>query len=423
MSAPSRAADASVATSASSPMSTSLVVLVLALLLGIQPVTTDLYLPALPSMVENIGASMAQAQLTLSGLLLAFGVSQLVWGPLSDRFGRRPVLIGGLTLYTVSATASALAPDIEWLVLARVVQGVAMGAAVMGARAVVRDLYQPEAGARTMSRALTGLGVIACLCVPLGALLADWIGWRAALLSLTVFGAASLALLLTRFTETLSRLDPEALDPARLAASWARVLRHPTFLSYTLLSAATYAGLFAFLATSSFVFIRVHGFSRIGYGLIMFASSFSYILGTVLCRQLLRRVGMRRAVGVAAGLTLAGGLLMAAGWLAGLRSAWALILPFLLFMVAHGVHQPCSQSGAVGPFPQAAGVASALNGFAMMVVAFGTGQWLGHHMDGTARIMVQIVAGASIVVALAAWTLVQRHGEPDRDRARDPAGA
>lgn len=127
-------------------MSSGLVVLVLALLLGIQPVTTDLYLPALPALTDGFGATMAQAQLTLTGLLLAFGISQLIWGPLSDRFGRRPILLWGMAAYTVAAVVSTLAPTMDWLILARTVQGAAMGAAVMCARAMVRDLYTPKPG-------------------------------------------------------------------------------------------------------------------------------------------------------------------------------------------------------------------------------------------------------------------------------------
>ena len=131
-------------------MQPATIVLLLALLLGIQPITTDLYLPALPALSQALGASMAQSQLTLSALLLAFGCAQLVLGPLSDRFGRKPILLWGLAAYVLAAVAGVMAPSIELLIVARTVQGAAMGAAVMCARAVVRDLYAPAAGARVM---------------------------------------------------------------------------------------------------------------------------------------------------------------------------------------------------------------------------------------------------------------------------------
>ena len=396
------------------PMTTPVVVLVLALLLGIQPVTTDLYLPALPALTEGFGASVSQAQLTLSALLLAFGVSQLFWGPLSDRFGRRPILLWGLSVYTAAAVASAMAASMDMLVFWRAVQGAAMGAAVMCARAVVRDLYAPLESARMMSRGLTGLGVIACLCAPLCGLLTELLDWHAALLALAVFGAAALALVALCFVETVPAKNPRALQPAMLLGTWLRILRHPGFRAFSALSAASYGVLFTFLASSSFVFIKVLGFSKTGYGLVMFSMSFSYILGTLLCRRLLPRFGVRRSVALAAGLTLVGGTLVGVLALAGLHNGWAIMLPLYLVILAHGVHQPCSQSGAVGPFPEAAGAASAMNGFLMMLVAFGIGAWLGQRLDASVFPLTQGVWFWSVCIALIAWTLVRKHGESPR---------
>ena len=162
-------------------MPAGFVVLALSLLLGIQPVTTDLFLPALPAITSGFGAHVSQAQLTLTGMLLAFGLSQMVWGPLSDRFGRKPILLCGLTLYTLAAGCSAFTADMSGLVAWRILQGAAMGAVVMAGRAIVRDLYQPEQGARVLSKALSGLGVIAASSAPLGGWVASQFGWRAAL--------------------------------------------------------------------------------------------------------------------------------------------------------------------------------------------------------------------------------------------------
>lgn len=395
-------------------MSPALVVLVLSLLLGIQPVTTDLYLPALPSLTEGFGAPLSQAQLTLTSLLLAFGTSQLFWGPLSDRYGRRPVLLCGLAAYALASIGCALAASMPLLIVWRTVQGAAMGAAVMGARAIVRDLYTPEQGARMMSKGLTGLGVIACLCAPLGGVLSDAFGWRYALTALPVFGCCALALVALRFEETAPVKNPNALQLVTLVRTWGMILRNPTFIAYSMLSTASYAGLFTFLASSSFIFIKVLGLSRTQYGLVMFSVSFVYILGTFMCRRLLPRLGVRRSVAVAGVLTLSGGTLMGVLALAGVHTVWAIVLPFYLFMLAHGVHQPCGQSGAVGPFPQAAGAASALNGFLMMLAAFAIGGWLGGRLDGTVFALTNGIWFWSAVIATAAWTLVQKHGEPRR---------
>ena len=392
-------------------MHAGLLVLMLSLLLGLQPITTDLYLPALPALTAGFGAPMSQAQLTLTALLLAFGLSQLVWGSLSDRFGRKPILLIGLSAYVIASVGSALAGSMAMLIVWRAVQGAAMGAGVMCARAILRDLYAPAEGARVMSKAQTGLGLIACMSAPLGGLLSDLFNWRVALLALAVFGAVALMLMTLRYQETAASKNPRALEPLTLLRNWATVLRHPTFWTFSLLSGASYGGLFTFLASSSFVFIDVLGLSKTQYGLLMFSMSFSYICGTVLCRRLLPRFWVRRAIAIAGALTLSGGTTLGVLALLNLHTHWlTLLLPFCLFMLGHGVHQPCGQSGAVGPFPQSAGVAAALNGFFMMVIAFAVGTWLGTHMDGTVRPLAYGVWFWSVVISGCAWTLVQRYG-------------
>jgi DHA1 family bicyclomycin/chloramphenicol resistance-like MFS transporter len=399
-------------------MSPNLIVLILSLSLGIQPVTTDLYLPALPALTTGFGASMSQAQMTLSALLLAFGLSQLIWGPLSDRYGRRPILLAGLSAYTLAAAASTLSPSMAWLISLRVVQGAAMGAVVMCARAIVRDLYQPGEGARIMSKGLSGLGVLACFSAPVGGLLAQHFGWPGALMAPAVFGGLTLLLIALRFEESLQQKNPHALQPLTLVKTWRLIFKSPTFRAYSALSVASYAGLFTFLATSSFVFIEVLGLSKTQYGLVMLSMSFAYLIGTFLCRRLLPRFGVRRAVAIAGGLSLSGGSLMALFAWIGFQSVWTIMLPFYLFTLAHGVHQPCGQSGAVGPFPQAAGAASAMNGFLMMVAAFAMGGWLGGHMDGTIRPLTHGVWFWSVLIAVVAWTAVRQLKEPGHDNER-----
>ena len=397
-------------------MGQKLIVLLLALLLGLQPVTSDLYLPALPVITEGFGASMGQAQLTLTALLLSFGLSQLVWGPMSDRFGRRPILLWGMAAFTLASVACAFAPSMAWLIASRTLQGIAMGAGVMAARAVVRDLFAPTQGATVMSQALTGLGIIACACAPLGGLLTDWLGWRVALIAVAVFGAGTLALLAWRFEETLAQPDPHALRAGPLIRANLAILRHPVFLTWCALSSASYLGLFTFLASSSFVFIQFMGYSKTAYGFLMLSMSLSYIVGTFLCRWLLRRTSVHRTVGMAAVLTVTGGVSMAALAYAGegqdWYGAWAVMVPMYIFMLGHGVHQPCGQSGAVAPFPQRAGTASALNGFLMMLGAFFMGAWLSTHMDRPVFALAHGVLLWAIVITLVAWTAVQRHGRP-----------
>lgn len=391
-----------------SPIAAPLVTGLLVLLLGLQPVTTDLYLPALPEIQTEFAASTAQVQSTLTALLLAFGGAQLVWGPVSDRFGRRPVLLAGLGLYVLAAAACLTASSMGWLTLWRIVQGVAMGAAVMGARAVVRDRFPPAAGAQAMSRALTGLGVIACLSAPLGAWLSEALGWRATMGSLVCFGLLTWAAIWHYLPETLSHRDGQALQLRRIAGTWVHILGHRSFRAYALLTTATFCGLFTFLVTSAFTFIQVLGWSRGQYGIAFGGVAASYVAGTFLCRWLVPRWGVRRSVALGGLLSLLGGSTLGILALAGVHNGWAYAGGFLLFQVAHGIHMPCGQSGAVNPFPQAAGTAAALSGFVMMLTAFATGILLGRWMDGTVLPMALGVWFWSATTALAAWALVPR---------------
>lgn len=393
-------------------MSPNLIIVLLSLLLGIQPMVTDLYLPALPAIKAEFGAALSQVQLTLSALLLAFGISQLFWGPLSDRFGRRPILLCGIATFTLAGVGCVVSSSMQELIVWRALQGAAMGAVVMCARAIVRDLYTPETGAGVMSKALTGLGLLACGSAPLGGLLTDLFSWHAAMILIVGYGTITLGLVAWKFEETVPRKNPQALQARVLATTWWHILKNPTFVAFTSVSIGTYGGLFTFLASSSFVFIDFLQLARWQYSFILFTMSFTYILGTLMCRRLLVRFGVQKTVAIGALFTLLGGGLMVINAWLGWQTVLSLMGPFYLYVLAHGIHQPCSQSGAVGPFPKAAGAASALGGFLMMVAAFATGLWLGVAKDGSALPMAQSIAFWSVITALSAWVLVQRRGGP-----------
>lgn len=394
-------------------MSQITVVFVLTLLLGIQPVTTDLYLPALPAIAQGYGASMAQAQYTLSSLLLAFGISQLIWGPLSDRFGRKPILLTGLAMYTIAATGAAWADSIQLLITWRIFQGLAMGAVVMCGRALVRDLYAPVEGVKVMSKGLSGLGLLACLSAPLGSVLAANFGSKSTLLVVAAFGMFTLLIALLKFQETLVKKNKHALQWLQMLKTWLQILKHPMFLSFSAVSSASFCVLFVFLSTSSFVFIKHFGFSVQAYGFVMLGMSTHYLAGTFLCRRLMSRLGMAKTMKIAGLMTFIGGCALVGLSLAGVNHPLAVMLPFFLISVAHGIHQPCGQTGAIAPFGHAAGTASALNGFLMMVFAFLTSLLLGYlqtamPLSGVLPMIYAMTLWA-VLLAIIAWTVVQKH--------------
>jgi len=226
-----------------------------------------------------------------------------------------------------------------------------------------------------------------------------------------LIGGLSAIIVAWRVPETARRRDPRALAPGPLARNCLAVLRHPGFRAWASLVSATYGGLFMLLAGSSFVYIGVLGLSPWGYGLAMASASLSYLLGTFHCRRLLARRGLAGAVRQGALFTLAGGLGMAALGLTDHHEIAGVLVAHWLYSFGHGIHQPCGQAGAVGAFPQSAGVASALAGFLLALAAFGAGLWLGVALDGTLRPLGLGLGFWAIVTATIAWTLVQRHGE------------
>ena len=393
-------------------MHPNLVILLLSLSIGLQPVSTDLYLPGLPGLALDLQASVGMVQYTLSGLLLAFGISQLFWGPLSDKVGRRPIMITGLVAYTVAAVGCVLSPSIEVLVAWRVLQGAAMGAVITSARAVVRDLYTPLHGAKVMSKAMTGLGLMACTSPPLGGFLSQHWGWRVAMVSVVTYALFTMCLVAWRFKETITTRNPNAMHLPTMLRIWGEVLRNPTFRAFALLSLAAYGALFTYLASSSFIFIEVLHLTGLQLGWILASMSVVYITGTVVCRFLLRHVGVRKTIALAGLFSFGSGMSLCWMVYGGEPTAMGLVLSMYPMVLAHGVHQPIGQSGAVGPFPLSAGAASAMNGFLMMVAAFGTGLWLSHSIDGTLFPLAHGIAFWGVALALTAWTLVQWHGEP-----------
>lgn len=392
-------------------MQPKLVVLVVTLLTLAQPLGTDLYLSSLPAIRNEYGAPVSVVQLTLSVLVFSFGLSQLFWGPASDRFGRRPVLVAGFALYTGGALVGALAPSIEILIAARAAQGLGMAASMVCARAMVRDLFEPQRGTHVMAVAMSVLACITMLIPVAGALLAADLGWRATLVAMAVFGAATLALMLWRVPETAPTLNPAALRLGPLFSGYLQIGRHPGFLSWTLLNSTGYAANFGFFSSSSYLYIETFGVSRTLFGLAIGGASVTYLVGTFLCRRWIAREGIVRCVRRSGGLSLLAAAVFIVPQLLQAHTAQSLTLGLWLTLLAYGIAQPCGHVGIASAFPARAGAASALGGFMLAAAAFLCGTWMGVMFDSGSAAVLSLTTGILVACSgLAALTLVQRHG-------------
>jgi DHA1 family bicyclomycin/chloramphenicol resistance-like MFS transporter len=373
-------------------------------------ISTDLYLPSLPAIGVAFESDTARVQLTLSVFLAGFAVSQIAYGPLSDRFGRRPILLAGLGTYVCASLACLLAPGIWWLIAARFLQAVGACSGVVLGRAVVRDVHGRERSAKMLSYMGMAMALAPALGPILGGLLQVWFGWRANFVVLTGFGAASLLGVIVLLPETNRWRDPEATKPWRLFANYRRLASDRAYLGYVLVCAFAYAGIFAFISGSSFVLIEGLGLSPDLYGLCFAAVVVGYMLGTFVSGRLTLRIGLERLIlaGTVIGI-LDGGLALALA-LAGVLGVWPIIAPVFLFLVGAGLMLPNAMAGAIGPFPTMAGAASALLGFIQMGFAALVGIAVGHFTDGTARAMTAAIAAAGLGALLSYLILVRRQG-------------
>ncbi len=383
-----------------------IVSVLLTAMVALGPISTDLYLPSLPAIGAAFGVSNAEVQLTLSVFLAGFAVSQLVYGPLSDRFGRRPVILGGLALYLLATIVCAFAGSIEVLILARFLQ--ALGACVgpVLGRAVVRDIYGRERAARMLSYMGMAMALAPAFGPILGGFLEVWFGWRANFAALAAFAVATLAGALVTLPETNRWKSPDATRPGHLLATYLGLLRHRSYIGYVLVTACTYAGIFSFISGSAFVLIGLLGLSPDVYGFCFAAIVVGYMAGTFLSGRLTLALGLERMVQLGTAVQVAGGaaglglLLLDSVTLAGI------VLPVVVVLLGTGRAMPNAQAGAIGPFPRAAGSASALLGFFQMGLAALVGIAVGHGSGESAFAMMAAIALVALGGALAYWLVV-----------------
>jgi DHA1 family bicyclomycin/chloramphenicol resistance-like MFS transporter len=383
------------------------ILLLVSFFLMLQPLSTDLYLASLPSLASVFDAPTATVQLTLSMFVIAFGGAQLIVGPLSDRFGRRPVVIWGLVLYVAGSLLCAFAPTIELLIGARFVQALGCCSAVVIARAIVRDAYAPQDSVNVVARAATWLALAPLTGPILGSYLQVTFGWRAAFVALSLLSFAILVTVIMRLPETNEHKNPRATELAGLMANWQLVLGSRQFWSHALPGALSFGSIFAFISGSSPVLIKILQVPTAWFGTCFAFAVSGYMLGTILCRRLLPLFGPAVTLRIGSNLSLGAGALFLAAIGFGLAH-WTLVTgAMFLTMFAHGVNFPVAQSGAVTPFPQQAGTAAGLMGALYMIVAFAVGTAVGTTFDGTLFPLAAIACTMGAAIFLSVRLLVQ----------------
>ena len=353
-------------------------------LVALGPISTDLYLPSLPGLLRHFDADVAEVQLTLSVFLVGLAVGQLVYGPLSDRFGRRPVLLGGLALYVAASVICALAPSVPMLIAARLLQATGACAGPVVCRAVVRDVHGREGAARILSYMGAAMALAPALGPILGGFVEAWLGWRANFAILCLYGAAGLALTAAILPETAPPRGESAGGLDAALRGYLGLLSQRVYIGFVLCCALAYGGIFSFISGSSFVFVDIIGLPPQLYGVCFGAIVLGYILGTLAGGRLTPHLGVERLVKTGGLISACGGLALIATIATTGASIPGILLPTTVYMIGTGLVLPNAMAGAIGPFPRIAGSAAALLGFVQMGLAAAGGAIIGHLANGTA---------------------------------------
>lgn len=374
----------------------------LASLTAIGPLSTDMYLPSLPEIARLMQTSPARVQLTLSSYLIGFALGQTIYGPLSDRLGRKPVLLGALALFVAASAICALATSIEMLIAARFTQALGGAGAAVVVRATVRDLYSGARAARELS-VMGAITALAPITAPLiGGLLQTFAGWRFVFVTLLAFAALQFVLLWRLLPETLAARADEPFSLRFMLRSYRAFMGEGAFLAHLGLAALSYAGLFAWLSGASFVLQDLYGLSSIDFALAFTVASAGYLVGTSFAARFVTRLGIDRTIGLGTAALCLGGLAMVVSLALGLRSSFALVLPVAVYLTGLGLVLPQTMAGALQPFPDRAGTASSLMGLIQQSMAAALGALVGVLLGDSAWPVALAIAACG-AAALVLW--------------------
>lgn len=369
---------------------------------------TSLYIPALPAIAAALAADPGWVKATMTVYLATFGVAQLVLGPLSDRIGRRPVMIHGLALYVAASAACAMAPTIEWLLAGRVVQAIGGCACMAISRAIVRDRYDQVDAQRVMATMGMVMAISPALGPMIGGQLQLHFGWRSNFVALALVGAVIWVWVQRGMGESNARLDPTATDPRRLLRNTVALISHRGFMGNMIVIGCCFAGLFGFVTALPFVMLDVFSIPPHVVAVLFIFTVAGFFCGSTLARVFARRAASETLVEAGALLALAGGVLALGLEIAGIRSVAAILAPLVLFMAGFGLMVPSAMAAGMQPFPHIAGTASALLGCSQMAMAALGTIVVAVFYDGTEWVVVLLILGCGVGATLASRLMLRR---------------
>lgn len=385
--------------------------IMLGALAGLTPLSVDMYLPAIPSIAADLGARVEAVQLTISTFLIGFAIGQMFYGPLADSFGRKPVILFGLALFTLASVGCLLADNLPFLLFFRLLQAIGGAAGAVVVNALLRDLFQGEEVVRAMTLVIL-TSTLAPLVAPLlGGLLLRW-GWTSIFAVLVVLGGLLWLAILTLLPETLKSDHRQPLRWRTVLSNYALVLRHRRAMAGILASALVSGGMFAFISGSPYVYIQFFGVSPQHYGLLFGLNVLLLMVVTYINGRLVKRVGMLPMLRIGLGLMGLASLVLLFNGLLGGGGLWSIVIPVSCYVSQLGLIGANATSHALGFFPANAGTASALAG----TLRFGIGALAGlvvNSFTATSPLPMAAVMACCGLLALVVYVGWGRSGHAD----------
>lgn len=360
------------------------------------PISINFYLALLPNMARSLSTNAAIIQQTVSIYLIGFAGAQLIVGPLSDKFGRRYVLITCYALFGLASLICALATNSTILICGRFIQSFGGCAGVLASRAIARDVYSPQEMGRIMSYMITGFSIAPLVAPAIGGYIGVFYGWRSLFFILSGLGFCLMLWSWLGFKETNKSLNPHATQLRYIVNNYTFLLMNKHFLCYLIVVSSSVAGVLTYTSASSFVLIEVLEVPAQHYGLLFSITALGMFLGSLLSAKLSRKFNSEQTAWYGCLLLLMGGTILAVlPWL-GITSILTLIGSMFVYALGNGVVMPSAMSSAIMPFPQKAGTAAALIGCSQAALGALCGYIAGILFDNTAIPMTSTIGLLSL---------------------------
>lgn len=389
--------------------------LLLAMLTALGPLSVDMYLASLPAIERSLSATTAEVQLTISIYLFGFAFAQMLHGPLSDRYGRRPVLLTALCLYTVATLACLTAPSIFVLIGGRCVQAMGGAGATVIARAIVRDLYTGPRAGRELSLMGATMALAPTVAPMIGGALQIGFGWRANFVLMILISTTMGTVVWKLLPETVHQPARGRLSILAIIRGYRPFLQNRSYLAYVGIIACTYGGMFSWISGSAFVLQQVYGLTPVGFGLAFGITMAGYMIGTLVATKVVMRLGLLPTVGIGTAVQAIAGVLMLVPDIFDLTSPAWILGAISLYLGGMGLTAPQSMAGALTPYPKQAGTASSLFGFVQQIWSGTLGAAVGAALvfgDWPMAAAVAVMGVGSLLVWATATERPRRSEEP-----------